>query len=58
MEVSLEQHKVIKFNIYNTVFYFKWRCWCGFGEVAVIQANYQGCQFDVYFIQCQTSRDI
>ena len=58
MEVSLEQHKVIKFNIHSTVFYFKWRCWCGFGEVAVNQANDQGCQFDVYFIQCQTSRDI
>ena len=27
-------------------------------EVAVNQKNYQGCQFDVDFIQCQTSIDI
>ena len=27
-------------------------------EVTVNQKNYQGCQFDVDFIQCQTSTDI
>ena len=28
------------------------------GEVVVNQTNYQGCQFDVHFIQHQTSTDI
>ena len=29
-----------------------------FSEVVVNETNYQGCQFDVHFIQSQTSTDI
>ena len=29
-----------------------------FGEVVVNQTNYQGCQFDVHLIQCQTPTSI
>ena len=28
------------------------------GEVVINQTNYEGCQFDVHCIQCQTSIDI
>ena len=56
MEVSVEGHKII---LYGTAyFYFEWRCWWRVGEVAVNRKNYQGCQFDEYFIQRQTSTDI
>ena len=37
---------------------FSWRCWWLVGEVFVNRTNYQGCQFDVHFIQCHTSTDI
>ena len=29
-----------------------------FGELVVNQTNYQGCQFDVHFIQCQIPANI
>ena len=60
MEVPVEVHKIIKYNIYRTVFffYFRSRCCWRVGEVVINQTNYQGCQFDVHFIQCQTSTDI
>ena len=47
-------------NVPNTVllFSFRWWCWWRFGEIGVNRTNYQGCQFDVHFIQCQTSTDI
>ena len=55
MEVSCEAHRIIKFTKTDAIFYFRWSCCWGVGEVAVDQKNYQGCQFDVYFTQCQTS---
>ena len=55
MEVSFEVHKVIKFTICNTVFLSSGE---GVDEVVVNRTNYQGCQFDLHFIQCQTSTDI
>ena len=56
MEVSVEADKIIKCAIYNTVFFPK-----GGGvddalvRLSLIKQNYQWCQFDVPFIQCQTS---
>ena len=39
-------------------FHFRWRCWWRVGEVVVNQTNYQGYQFDVDFIKCQTCTEI
>ena len=50
MEISLEVDKIAKCAIYNTVF--------SLPRLSLIKKNYQGCQFDVHFIQCQTSTDI
>ena len=58
MEVSVEVRKIIKCAIYSTVFSFRWGCWWRVGEDFVNRTNYQGCQFDMHFIQCQTSTDI
>ena len=58
MKVYVEVHKIIKCAIYSTVFAFKWRCWWRVDEVAVNRTNYQGCQLDLNFIQCQTYTDI
>ena len=59
MEVSAKVHKIFKCaNIQNCFFFLRWKCWWCVGEVAVNRKNYQGCQFDVYFTQCQTSRDV
>ena len=55
MEASFAVHKIVKSAIYDSVFYFRWRYWW-WGLVN--RANYQGCQFDVHFIQWQTSTDI
>ena len=54
MEVSVELHIIIKFTMYNTFFASAGRV----GEVVVNQTNYEGCQFNVHFIQCQISTDI
>ena len=58
MEVSFQADKITEFIIYNIVFYFRWMCWWGVGELLVNSKNYQGCQFDAYFIQCKTFTDI
>ena len=58
MKVFFGVHKIIKFTIYNTDFYLKWRYLSGVGEDVVYRTIYQGCQFNVYFIQCQTFTDI
>ena len=52
---SVELHIIIKFTMYNTIFFTSGG---GVGEVVVNQTNYQGWQFNVRFIQCQTSTDI
>ena len=56
MEVSFEVDKIIKCAIYSTVFSLQVVMTCD--EVVVNKTNYQECQFDVHFIQCQTSTDI
>ena len=56
MEVSFEVDKIIKCAIYSTVFFLQVVMTCD--EVVVNKTNYQECQFDVHFIQCQTSTDI
>ena len=56
MKVSVEVRKIIKCAIYSTVFFFTFGG--GIDDVLVNRANHQGCQFDEYFIQCQTSTDI
>ena len=59
MEVSVEVLKSIKCAIYSAVFFhFRWWYWWRVDEVVVNWTSYQGCQFDVHFIQCQTSTDI
>ena len=59
MKVSVEAHKIKECTIYsNFFFYFRYRYWWNVNEVDVDRTNYPGCQFDVYFIQCQTSTDI
>ena len=56
MKVSVEVRKIIKCAIYSTVFFFTFGG--GIDDVVVNRTNHQGCQFDEYFIQCQTSTDI
>ena len=56
MKVSVEVRKIIKCAIYSTVFFFTFGG--GIDDVLVNRTNHQGCQFDEYFIQCQTSTDI
>ena len=56
MKVSVEVRKIIKGAIYSTVFFFTFGG--GIDDVLVNRTNHQGCQFDEYFIQCQTSTDI
>ena len=59
MEDFVEVRKIIKCTVYSTVFFlFEVKVLMTFGEVVVNRTNYQGCQFDVHFIQCQTSIDI
>ena len=55
MEFPVEVHKIIKFTIYNTIFFTSSG---SVGEVVVNRTNDQRSQFDVHFIQCQTSTDI
>ena len=56
MKVSVEVRKIIKCAIHSTVFFFTFGG--GIDDVLVNRTNHQGCQFDEYFIQCQTSTDI
>ena len=56
MKVPVEVRKIIKCAIYSTVFFFTFGG--GIDDVVVNRTNHQGCQFDEYFIQCQTSTDI
>ena len=56
MKVSVEVRKIIKCAIYSTVFFFTFGG--GIDDVLVNRTNHQGCQFDEYFIQCQTSTNI
>ena len=56
MKVYVEVRKIIKCAIYSTVFFFTFGG--GIDDVLVNRTNHQGCQFDEYFIQCQTSTDI
>ena len=53
MEVSVKVQKIIKFGIYHTVLLISGG---GVDEVlarfSFIEKNYEGCQFDVQFIQC------
>ena len=58
MEVSVVVHKIIKYSIYSTAFFTSGGVVRDVGEVFVNQTNYQGCQFDLHFIQCRTSTDI
>ena len=55
MEVSVCVCKIIKCAIYSTVFSFRWRFWWHVDDIVINQKNYQGCQFDVHFIQYEES---
>ena len=54
MDVSFDMGKIIKCAIYKTVFF---PSGVSVDEVVVNETNYQGCQFDMHFIQYQISTD-
>ena len=48
---TVTQHFTLSFPINGT-------CWWRVGEIVVNRTSYQGYQFDLHFIQCQSSTDI
>ena len=60
ISVSAKVQQVDTSTVYSTVliFCFRWRCWWRVSEVVVNWTNYQGWEFDLHFIQSETSTDI